>query len=151
MNRFSFWQAWLFVASLVIVAFGLALALFNQTAPFDWLFNDRVNRAFWSSPDVPAAAASFQQWIYGVLGATVAGWGVVIAFIARDPFARRERWAWNGLALSLLAWFIPDTALSLRFGVTVNAILNLLLFVIVLLPLAFTRQAFVAGATTQWP
>jgi hypothetical protein len=31
-TRFIFWQRWLFVVALVIVLFGLALALFNQGA-----------------------------------------------------------------------------------------------------------------------
>jgi hypothetical protein len=143
--KFKFWQRWLFGVSLVLIVFGLALAFFNQTATFDLLFNDRINPMFWGGKDATADVAAFQGWIYGVLGATVAGWGITMAFIARYPFARREKWAWDCLATGLLVWFVADTALSLRFGVIFNALFNLLLFVAAGLPLAFTRGAFGSG------
>jgi len=145
MNRFYFWQTWLFAVGLVIVVFGLALAFFNQTAAFDLLFNDRINPVFWGIRDAPAEVAAFQQWIYGVLGATVAGWGVFLAFIARYPFRNRERWAWNCLAVGLLLWYTVDTALSLYFQVYFNAIFNTVLLGAVILPLAFSRKAFFGG------
>jgi ABC-type Fe3+ transport system permease subunit len=34
MNRFYFWQTWLFVVGLVVVVFGLALAFFIARYPF---------------------------------------------------------------------------------------------------------------------
>lgn len=42
MDRFSFWQKWLLIVSLMITIFGLALAFLNQTPLFDMLFNDQV-------------------------------------------------------------------------------------------------------------
>ena len=138
MKAFNFWQCWLFILGVVMVVFGLALAFFNHTALFDWLFNKQINPVFWNSPAVPDLARDFQRWAYGVLGATVAGWGVFIAFLARYPFAKRERWAWNCIAAGLLVWFVSDTAISLAFGVYFNALFNLALFIAGMLPLLFT-------------
>ena len=141
MGTFSFWSRWLFVVSLVIVVFGIFMALLNGTALFG-LFNDQVNPVFWGDTAVPDSAQTFQRFIYGVLGATMAGWGVFLAFIAHYPFRRQEKWAWNCIFAGLLLWFLVDTPISLTFHVTFNAVLNTLLLALAILPLAFTRRFF---------
>ena len=73
MKSFVFWQRWLLVVSWIIVIFGIALAFLNATPIFD-LMNDRVNPVFWGPAAPPDASTLFMRWIYGVLGATVAGW-----------------------------------------------------------------------------
>jgi hypothetical protein len=143
MIGFSFWQRWLLAVSAIVVVFGLALAFLNQTPLFDVLFNNQIDPAFWGGEEPPPESAEFQRWIYGVLGATVAGWGVAMAFIVGYPFRRRERWAWYCLVTGLLVWYVPDTVLSLVYA-PFNAAFNTLLLVAVGLPLAFTRDDFKA-------
>jgi len=142
MMSFAFWQRWLVVVSCLVVLFGLALAFLNQTAMFDLVFNSRVDPVFWLDRPPPSAAKAFQQWIYGVLGATVAGWGIAMAFIAAGPFARKEAWSWRCLSLSVASWFVVDSAISLAFGVGANIALNATLLVAVGLPLIFARKHF---------
>ena len=142
MGEFVFWQRWLFVVSVVIVLFGLALAFLNQTPVFDLAFNNQIDPVFWSSSELIAEMRAFQKWIYGVLGATVAGWGIFMAFVAEHPFKRRERWAWNCLGLGLLIWFLVDTGISLYFKVYFNAMFNTVLFLAGLIPLVFSRSEF---------
>lgn len=142
MTRFLFWQRWLLLAGLTLTAFGLALAFFSQTWLFDALFNNQVNPVFWSAAAVSPATQRFQAWAYGVLGATIAGWGIVTAFLARYPFRNKEPWAWTAIALAISVWFITDTGLSVWFGVTFNAVFNILVLLLVLLPLNFTRSDF---------
>jgi len=122
--------------------FGLVLAFFNQTALFDLIFNNQVNPVFWGVKNVPETVGSFQAWIYGVLGATVSGWGIFMAFIAHYPFKERRRWAWNCMATGFTLWFLADTAISLTFNVQFNAIFNIVLFVALGTPLLFTRKKF---------
>jgi hypothetical protein len=50
--------------------------------------------------------------------------------------------AWYCTAIGVLVWYIPDTAMSLRFGVAINVVINSILLVGVALPLIFTRKAF---------
>jgi len=76
MSNFSFRQKWLFFFGLLLAFFGVTLALFNQTLLFNFLFNAQINPIFWPDGIVAADVAKFQQWIYGVLGATFSGWGV---------------------------------------------------------------------------
>lgn len=142
MKAFSFWNWWLLAVSSLLTLFGLALAFFNQAPIFDSLFNNQINAVFWPPTEVTPEIATFQQWAYGVLGATVAGWGIVVAFVARYPFLKRERWAWNALAMGTTLWFITDTSISLYFRVGFNAAINTLVFILVWVPLLFTRKDF---------
>jgi hypothetical protein len=141
-NNFSFWQKWLFVVGLLITVFGIMMAFFNGT-PLFALFNSQVDPAFWGTEGIIDNARRFQQWIYGVLGATVAGWGVFLAFIAHYPFKNREKWAWNCLVAGLLLWYLVDTAISLNFRVYFNAVFNTLLVILVMLPVIFTTKYLV--------
>ena len=145
MSRFLFWQKWLLALGGVIVVFGLALAVFNQTPVFDVLFNRQVNPTFWTEAEITPQIRAFQQWAYGVLGATMAGWGVFVVFIAHEPFRRRERWAWNCLAFGIGLWFMVDTTLSIAANVIFNVAFNSLLLVLVLLPVLATRSYFSAS------
>jgi hypothetical protein len=144
MFKFSFWQRWLLVVGLVIVAFGLVMAFLNETAVFE-LFNGQIDPAFWGDGATPEAATRFRQWAYGAWGATVAGWGVFIVFIAHYPFRHKEKWSWNCLAAGLLVWYLVDTAISLYFKVYFNAAFNTVLLILVTLPLAYTRKHFHAN------
>jgi hypothetical protein len=89
MERFLFWQRWLFVVSLLITLFGVVMALLNGTGLFD-LFNRQIDPVFWGTQDIADEAKNFQRWVYGAWGATIAGWGVMVGFIAYSPFRKRE-------------------------------------------------------------
>jgi hypothetical protein len=102
-SSFSLWQRWLFLVGLIMSAFGVLLALFNAT-PLFALFDQQINPVFWGTVDIPGEARDFQKWVYGVLGATLAGWGVFLAFIAHYPFKRREKWA-ETACHGVLVWF----------------------------------------------
>jgi hypothetical protein len=142
MNRFNFWQKWLFIVGLGITAFGLFMAFFNQTPLFN-LFNRQIDPAFWGSAPLPKGVTSFQGWLYGVWGATIAGWGIFLTFIAHIPFKRREKWAWNCLVVGLGVWFVLDTGISWQYGATFNVIFNIVVALATGMPLVFTRKAFV--------
>ena len=143
MNSFSFWQKWLLIVSIIISLFGIYIALFNQTLWFNLLLNDKVNTTFFSAPGISNDVITFQKWIYGVLGATVFGWGIFLSFIAHYPFKRKEKWAWNCFLIGIICWFVLDTSISVYFGVIVNAIFNTVLFLGIIIPLVFSRKHFV--------
>jgi len=125
-----------------LVLFGLALALFNQSLIFETLFHSNVDPVFWGAGAVPRSALDFRRWVYAVLGATVAGWGAFLTFLAHYAFRRRELWAWNCVLVGMLVWYLPDTILSMRSGVVFNAVFNTILLILVMSPLAFTRRHF---------
>lgn len=141
MDRFVFWQRWLLFVGLYLAVFGAVLALFPHSFLINWAFNDHINPHFGLSPE----GLRFQAWAYGVLGATMGGWGVMIAFMAHFPFKRKEPWAWYALVTSLSFWFILDQLISGYHGVIFNVAFNTLLYVVLILPLLMTRRDFLAS------
>ena len=139
MKHFNFWQKWLLVMSILFVLMALSL-------PVSSLLNIEVsyiNAAFWKNGIVPTTEAkAFQAWIYGVVGALSATFGLFIYFVAGNSFKAREKWAWNCLAICISVWFVIDTFFSVYFGVYTNAFNNVILYVLLMLPLMFTRKDF---------
>jgi hypothetical protein len=68
--------------------------------------------------------------------------GIVVIFLARHPFKRREQWAWNCLAVCFVVWFVTDTLFSVSAKVYTNAVNNFLMWVVMMLPLVMTRKVF---------
>lgn len=144
MRRFNFWKVWLFVVAVVIAVFGVLMAFLNQTAVFE-VFNREINFVFWPTGEVGREVPEFQSWVYGVWGATVAGMGIFAAYVAHYPFARKEKWARQCLAVGTVVWFVLDTSISLAFGVVFNALFNTVIFLLIVVPLAFTWKEFEAA------
>jgi hypothetical protein len=118
------------------------MAFLNRTPIFYTLFDRQINLAFWSSEVLSSGVDDFQGWVYGVLGSTMAGWGIFFAFITHIPFQRKERWAWNCMMIGMIVWYIADTAISFYYGVYFNAVFNTLILFLVILPLLFTYKFF---------
>ena len=142
MKNIHFWVKWLFITCLIVIAYGLGLVFFSQSALFDLLINDRINMTFWGTTRVTPDILTFQSFIYSVLGATAAGWGILLAFMVQYPFRNKEKWAWNAIALAIATWFVLDTGYSVYYQAYINAIINTILLVALGLPLLVTRKEF---------
>lgn len=136
-----FWNRWLVTVALLMAAFGLLMAAFNQTRLFD-AFHQEIGRVFWPDQILPSGVAAFQNWVYGAWGATVAGLGIFAAYVARHAFARRQRWARDCILVGLLTWYIPDTAASLLSHLSFNAIFNTIVLFFALLPVIAVWKEF---------
>lgn len=135
-----FWRRWLVVVTVGVALFGISMVL----AP--GLIRDLFSLLMFSSPghidSFGAPAVAYISLAHGVMGAVMFGWAVALLFVLLGPFRRGARDAWRTLAVSLSAWFVPDTAYSLWLGFWQNAVLNLALFVLFAIPLAATYSAF---------
>jgi hypothetical protein len=143
MKRFKFLYYWLITTSWLIFGFGLCIVIINQTALSD-SFNKPIMAAFNLSPGTVIPGKAF-IWLYSVLGATMAGWGIFILFVLKNAFVKKEKWSWVALTISMIVWFIPDTLISALYGAYFNVIVNTLLLIIIVLPLSFTYQDFFPG------
>ena len=76
---------------------------------------------------------------HAVIGGVMIGWGVALFYVTRSLLTRGERIAWNLVALSVGAWFVPDTSYSLLAGYWQNAMLNTGFLALFALPLWATR------------
>jgi hypothetical protein len=142
MASFTFWQRWLFFVGIIISVFGALMSLLSGTLIFE-LFNQLINPVFWGADNIGENAKGFQQFVYGVLGATMTGWGIFMTFIAHFSFSKKEKWAWNCILVGTLAWFILDTSLSVYHKVYINAISNIAFLIMVMLPIIFTKKSFI--------
>jgi len=141
MISFNFWQKWLVCFGIYIIVFGLALAFFSDFKLFDFVYNNQIDPVFFKD-SLTKETLNFRTWIYGVLGAVLAGWGVFITYIAFYPFKKKEKWAWYCILLGSTFWIIPDMLFSIKFRVWVNVFSNILLYVLIMIPVIFTYHDF---------
>lgn len=128
------WYRWLIAASIVVLVFGLGfvflpdllLAFFNLV-----LFSSSRGSVLYAHN-----ARGYISFAHAVLGAVMIGWSISLLYIVTGPFRRGERGAWSALTVSLLAWFVPDSAASLAAGYAGNALLNVGFIALFAVPLA---------------
>jgi hypothetical protein len=147
MNRFELCHHILSIMAIVIITFGVLLALLYRTpilAPIDKL----ISSSFWDNlADVPIATHKKEHFLVALTGAMMASWGILLYAIVKVPFRRREQWAWLAIAGATLIWFMIDESFSLYYGVCSNAIINLALLLPLVVSLAGTYRTFFPGVT----
>jgi hypothetical protein len=139
-SRVTFWYRWLVAVTVGMMAFGLAMVI----AP--GLTRQGFSLMVYSSADRIGAfgeePAAYVELAHAVMGSVMFGWGTALLLVLRGPFRRAVREGWTILAVSLVAWFVPDTLFSLRSGFWQNAVLNSVFAVLYAIPLAaIYRQA----------
>jgi hypothetical protein len=140
-----FWWRWLVAVTLGVMLFGISMILMPG------LIREFFSLLLYSSSqrisDFEEPAVAYITLMHGVLGAVMFGWSVALLFVLFGSFRRGKRQGWLTFAVSLAAWFIPDTVLSLWSGFWQNAVLNLTLAALFAIPLSATYKAFnVEGA-----
>ena len=132
-----FWINWLLAVSAGVVAFGLVLVI----APS--LTRQGFSLLVYASPERIDAfgqePARYISLAHAVLGGVMVGWGAALFYVTRTLFARGATTAWNLIALSVGAWFLPDTSYSLLSGYWQNAVLNTVFLVLFAVPLWATH------------
>jgi hypothetical protein len=142
-KRFHFWQQWLFYSSILFALFGVTLALFGNNPLFE-PYHRMLAMIFYEQETFPENVHELYKFVMGPMGANIAGFYLLLAYIARYPFKRRERWAQKAIIVAFGAWFIIDAIVSFYYGVLFQ-VLALHLFVSVpqkALPLIFTWKMF---------
>lgn len=134
-----FWTAWLRLAALAVVAFGLVLVVAPALARrgFALLVYFDPQRIDTLGPE----AVRYVALAHAVIGGVMVGWGVALVVVIERLVARGSRLGWNIVAASVLAWFVPDTLFSLQSGFWQNAVLNLSFALLFVLPLLALRGA----------
>jgi len=128
-----FWINWLLAVCAGVVVFGLVLVLAPGLARqgFSWLVYASPERidAFGPEP------ARYIGLAHAVIGGVMVGWGSALFGITRRLLATGSRLGWNLVALSVAAWYVPDTGYSLLSGYWQNAALNTGFLAVFALPL----------------
>ena len=144
----SFWVSWLLVVSAGVALFGLALVVAPSAArqAFSLLVYSESQRI--SAFDTEAVR--YISLLHAVLGAVMFGWGTALFVTVRKLFAHGSRTAWRIVTFSLVAWFVPDTAYCLWSGFWQNAVFNVVIALLFLVPLvASYRTCNEFGSNTE--
>jgi hypothetical protein len=139
------WSRWLMVLGDGMIVLGLLAVLFPMAAVFEPL-NGPTWAAVFGGAALPAEAVSYHRLMFGLVGTATMGWGVMVFFVAWQPFARGESWAWWALCCSTGLWFVVDTGHVLLAGAWAYALLNATLMAAAAIPLIASRRHFFPGS-----
>jgi len=134
------WRYWLMTATIALMGFGMVTIAFpvltKQAFSFLIFGNASVTDRFGTE------ASRYLSFVYGVLGATIVGWGLTILLVIKGPFSEGKRIGWLIIAVPLLVWFVLDSGYSLFSGYASNIVLNAGLLVLFAVPLVATFGYF---------
>jgi hypothetical protein len=149
MNRFIFWQRWLFITSILFALFGIVFAYFGDSAFLD-TYNHALAQNFYGADQFPDVAEPYRDFSYGPVGGCIFCCYALLAFIAWYPFRRKEKWAWWAICIAFTGWVIMDSSACIRHGFYFQIYaVNVVSILVKALPLAFTwREFFGRGSDT---
>jgi len=144
-----FWWKWMVVSSWGVIVAGIAMVVLPD------VMNRFFSLLFYNVTDhytsFGESASGYITFTHGVLGSVMAGWGVALLGVLYGPFRSGNPEGWRSVAYSVALWFSLDTSVSLAYGLWQNALLNLIIAELYIIPLVATFRQFFgkAGATAQ--
>lgn len=142
-KQFEFWQQWLVYINIMFSILGVVIVFFGESLLFHFWHLFSTDVFFGGDAAAYEAIKPFRQFLFGIIGGTIAGFHLLMVYIARIPFKAKEKWAFNALLYGTGLWFILDSSCSIYFGGFHNVwMINLFALVGIGLPLWMTRKAF---------
>ena len=141
-NKFLFWQKWLTYSNVMIIVVGFLVAFAGNSFLFE-LHNVYTKEVFFNGNEFSPEVLKMKNWLFGIIGATIVGFHVLMLMISENAFKKKEKWAHNAMWLGLLSWFCIDSFISVYYSAIYNVwIINLFALVVIGLPLLITRKEF---------
>ncbi len=82
------------------------------------------------------------RFLVGLLGPTIASWGILFLFAINTGFANPNPRAWWFIVIACTVWAPYDSGISLTHGVYLNAIFNCIVYVCIMIPMLIVRPIF---------
>jgi uncharacterized BrkB/YihY/UPF0761 family membrane protein len=141
-KKFLFWQKWLTYANVMTIIVGLLVAFAGNSLVFE-VHNEYTRSIFFESNELQPDVLNLKNWLFGIIGATIVGFHVLMVMISENSFKKKEPWAYWALWFAMLSWFIIDSGISIYYGAIHNVvIINLVALVLIGFPLIVTRKEF---------
>ena len=134
----TFWINWLTYTAEFTVLFGLLMVLapgLTQQAFGLLIFQNSEQFAAFD----PQATA-YIELAHAVMGSVLVGWGALIFMLVRKLNIGDAKQTCRMITISVLLWYVPDTAFSLYSGFWQNAVLNTGFAVLYAVPLLALRK-----------
>jgi len=135
-----FWWRWLLVFTFAVILFGLCLLFLPDV--LQSVFNSIIYGDAQATQAFGAEAVRYITFSFGISGAVMVGWMVLVLYMLYGSFRRGEAVGWNSIALSIGVWYVLDSAFSGLIGYPVNILLNTGFVIGFVIPLAATYRAF---------
>jgi hypothetical protein len=137
----NFWRKWLLVASIIQAVVSLAMMLLQDFLDeFLWnplfFYDSKLDQTF--SPEVK----HYIHFLFGVMGAVMVGWSILLFFYIKSSFASGDRQVWYALVLSVGGWYVLDSVFSIAMGFWTNAVLNTAFALIFFIPFIASSKYF---------
>ncbi len=141
MKADRFWSLWVLVLGGLVIAAGLAFAFVVPR------FFPGIQDVFHDSFGAGTLAESLGKndrrhvdWLYGVLGGVMVGWGVMLAALAYRTLTEDSEWIWNTMLTSVVSWYVVDSWISLSYGVVPNILVNTAILLLAVVPVVMRRR-----------
>ncbi|MCU0827057.1 MAG: excinuclease ABC subunit A [Tabrizicola sp.] len=118
---------------------GLALAL-SAWPPLAAPLRLLADLLIWPLDSAQTLAAAETRLMLAISGGVLAGWGAMIWQLAGSPFARSPAEVRRVILISVLTWFVIDSAASVLAGATLNVAANLVFLALFLVPMRLARR-----------
>ena len=146
---FAYWRKILLVLSAVFAALGASWGLIGGFDPVGF-YEGHMARSLWRAERLPEDARRAFAFTLVPLGATTAGFFVLVFLIVRHAFPRRERWAYQAVVRAVLIWFALDTGLCAVHQAWFNVlIVNVPCLAVLGVPLLALRPYFAEAAGSR--
>lgn len=136
----TFWIKWLSYTTEFTVLFGLFMVLapgLTQQAFGLLIFQNPAQISAFDSQ-----ATAYIELAHAVMGSVMVGWGALMFMLVRKLNIKDAKETCNMIAISVLLWYVPDTAFSLYSGFWQNAVMNTGFAVLYAVPLVALRKHF---------
>lgn len=138
-RRLAFWSGWLQAAAVLFVLQSISWIALGSFDPFGF-YDSQLAQALFGRGALTAEETRLFALSNVLLGATSAGFFIMVGVLARIPLRCREPWAWGCLAGGIATWFVLDSLFSLASGAAFNVVfVNLPCLVVLALPMWGTR------------
>jgi hypothetical protein len=141
-KTFKFWTEWLLIANVLSLAIGFLTAFAGNS----WLFqlhNEGTSDTFFSGQPLNDEVLKLKNWLFGIIGGCIVGFHILMIFITKYAFSKKENWAYRALCIGLLSWFLIDTSISFYYHAYYNIyLINVTALILIGLPLLMTRKEF---------
>ncbi len=117
---------------------GILLPFLVNTQLFS-TYNALVNQALGFEMTGKSTDINF---LIGLFGPTIASWGVLFLYVVTIAFKNLDKRGWWAIFASCILWAPYDSMLSIQRGIYINALINLISALAILIPLFMARKYF---------
>ena len=130
----DFYKFWLKITAVIVGSFGPVFFLGTlefATEPARWT----LDLLSWPLDQAQSYADPTTRFLSALTGGFLLGWGVLIWCLSANVYDAAPEGIRKSVLISLLAWFVLDTAGSIASGNASNALFNIIVLIVAVGPL----------------